>query len=62
MRSSHCLRACRSAYAPIIGIAIITAAFDTASVTVHASVPQSAPFATTLTKYALNTAVSTTVV
>ncbi len=46
----------------MIGIVSITPAFDTASVTVHAKVPQSAPLATTLTKYALNTAVNTTVV
>ena len=62
MRNSHCLRACTSAYAPIIGIDSITAAFETARITVHTGVAQVASLATPLTKYALNTAVSTTVV
>ncbi len=60
--SHHFLRARRSAYAPIIGIATITRALDTPSISVHANVAQSAFAATTPTKYALNTAVRTTVV
>ncbi len=56
------LAARRSAHAPIAGIVSITATFETASATVQASVAQSARPATTPTKYALNTAVSTTVV
>src|SRR6185369_9991159 len=54
--------ACASAHAPRMGPATITSAYETASAAVHANVAQGALPATTETKYALNTAVSTTVV
>src|SRR5215203_7093777 len=46
----------------MIGIVTITTAFDTHSAISHTREPQSAPSATTETKYALKTAVKTTVV
>jgi len=54
--------ACASAHAPRMGPATITSAYETASAAVHANVAQGALPATTETKYALKTAVSTTVV
>jgi hypothetical protein len=54
--------ACASTHAPTIGPSNITMRYDTDSAAVHANVPHGALPVTTATKYALNTAVSTTVV
>jgi hypothetical protein len=51
-----------SAHAPTIGPSSITSAYETDNAAVHAKVAHGALPATTDTKYALNTAVSTTVV
>src|SRR5471032_2788841 len=54
--------ACAAAHAPRSGPITITIAYETESAAVHANVAHSALAATTATKYALKTAVRTTVV
>ena len=60
--SCRFFEACASADAPSIGPITITIAYDIDSAAVHANVAHSALPAITETKYALKTAVSTTVV
>src|ERR1700674_5564965 len=62
MASRRFFAACASAHAPSSGPMTITIAYETDSAAVHAKVPQSALPVTTETKYALKTAVRTTVV
>ena len=62
MRSSFLFAACASAHAPTNGALRSTARYETESAAVHANVAHGAFCATAATKYALKTAVITTVV
>ena len=61
-KSSFFFAACASAHAPTSGAVSSTARYETDRAAVHANVAHGAFSATAATKYALNTAVITTVV